>query len=48
MIQVEVKTLTRIDLMKFQVSKQLFSNPQPVHVTAKESLTVFYAFYFEK
>ena len=34
------KRPTRIHLLKFQVIKQLFSNPQPIHVTAMESLTV--------
>ena len=38
---VEEKTLRRIHLLKFQVFKQLFSNPQPVQVTAMERLTVF-------
>ena len=38
---VEEKTPTRIHLLKFQVFKQLFSNPQPAQVTAMESLTVF-------
>ena len=38
---VEEKTLRRIHLLKFQVLKQLFSNPQPVQVTAMERLTVF-------
>ena len=35
------KRLTRIHLLKFQIFKQLFSNPQLVHVTAMESLKVF-------
>ena len=38
---VEEKTPTRISLLKFQASKQMFLNPQPVHVTATKSLTVF-------
>ena len=40
-LAVEEKTLRRIHLLKFQVFKQLFSNPQPVQVTAMERLTVF-------
>ena len=31
---VEKKTLTRIQLLKFQASRHLFSNPQLVQVTA--------------
>ena len=38
---VEEKTPTRINLLKFQAFKQLFSNPQPVHVTAIKGVTVF-------
>ena len=38
---VEEMTPTRIHSLKFQASKQLFSNPQLVHVTAIKSLTVF-------
>ena len=38
---VEERTPTRIHIWKSQTSKQLFSNPQPVHVTAIETLTVF-------
>ena len=38
---VEEKTPTRFHLLKFQASKQLFSNSQPVHVTVIKSLIVF-------
>ena len=38
---VEGKTPTAINLLKFRASKQFFSNPQPVHVAAIKSLTVF-------
>ena len=45
---VEERTPTRINLLKFQGSKQLFSNPETVHVTVLKSLTVFLAFCFRK
>ena len=38
---VEEMPPTRIHLWKFKASKLLFSNQQPVHLSAIESLTMF-------
>ena len=44
-LTVEERAPTKIHLWKFQ-AKQLSLNPQPVHLSAIESLTIFLSFLF--